>query len=445
MSDSFSNQRRIVVTGVGLVTPVGCTRRTFWDNLTEGRTGIGRLTIFDASAFPVRIAAEVRDWTLADVGLSPAEWAGCPRQSAFAIGAGIKAARSAGVASGASDPARFGIYLGCGEPFEDFDAFAESVTETLEHGDFRASRFMNSALRLFDPCVETEYEPGTPAMHLAGLLNAQGPNLNAVAACVSSTQAIGEAARLIRTGQADMMLCGGAHSTIHPFGVTGFQRLSALSIRNDDPASACRPFDLDRDGFVIGEGGAAFVIEELNHARQRGADILAEITGYGSAQDAFRITDSHPEGRGAARAMRRALESAGLNPEDIDYINAHGTGTVMNDRVETLAIRQAFGAAADRIPVSSTKSMLGHATTACGAIELAVCLMTLRTGVIAPTVNYDTPDPACDLDYVPNAAREASCRHVLNNSVGFGGQNAALVLSQFDEATRPAALIRKAA
>jgi 3-oxoacyl-[acyl-carrier-protein] synthase II len=277
------------------------------------------------------------------------------------------------------------------------------------------------------------------------MLGAEGPVANCIAACVSSTQAIGEAARLIRHGEADVMLCGGAHSTIHPFGVTGFQRLSALSTRNDDPQAAVRPFDIDRDGFVIGEGAATFVLEDLEHARRRGAEILGELTGYGAAQDAFRVTDTHPDGRGTATAIRRALDSARLDPEEIHYINAHGTGTVLNDKVETRAIKQAFGLQAYRVPISSTKSMLGHATTACGAIELAICLIALRTGVVPPTVNHETPDPDCDLDYVPHDAREVACTNILSNNIGFGGQNAALIVSRYNDPARSFVAVRKAA
>ena len=328
---------------------------------------------------------------------------------------------------------RFGIYLGCGEPFEDFASFTRSVSESLR-GDTRdVSAFTRIALHRADPLTETEFEPDMPAIHLGELLHAQGPIMNCISACVSSTQAIGESMRMIRQGETDVMLCGGAHSTIHHFGVTGFQRLSALSQRNDDPQSAVRPFDADRDGFVIGEGAATFIIEDLDHAVRRGAEILGELIGYGSSQDAFRVTDSHPEGRGTEAAIRRALDDARLNKDEIDYINAHGTGTPMNDRVETCAIKRTFGEQAYRIPVSSTKSMLGHATTACGAIELAVCLISLRTGVIPPTLNHEKPDPDCDLDYVPHFAREIRCRHILTNNIGFGGQNAALIASRYDE------------
>ncbi len=438
-------RRRVVVTGIGCVTPIGNTITELKSSLYSGRVGVGKLTLFDASHFPVQIAAEVRDWDLSRVGEDPRRWQHCPRQTSFAIGAGLQAARQAGIRESRIDSQRFGVYLGCGEPFEDFRAFTTSIHDSLECCEHESDSFMQHALQLFDPDTEREFEPDMPAIHLGGLLDAQGPILNCISACVSSTQAIGEAARMIRQDEVDVMLCGGAHSTIHPFGVTGFQRLSALSTRNDNPSAAVRPFDADRDGFVIGEGAAAFIIEELEHALRRGADILGELTGYGSAQDAFRVTDSHPEGRGTATAMQRALASARLNPQDIDYINAHGTGTILNDRIETLAIKHAFGQDAFRIPVSSTKSMLGHATTACGAIELAVCLLSLQSGVIPPTVNHERPDPQCDLDYVPRNAREVACRHVMTNNIGFGGQNAALIVSRYDEPARASQRSRLAA
>jgi 3-oxoacyl-[acyl-carrier-protein] synthase II len=431
-------KRRIVVTGIGCVTPIGSTIQELQVNLYAGRIGVGKLTLFDATHFPVRIAAEVRDWDLSHVGEDPIRWQHCPRQTAFALGAGLQAAHHAGIRNSRIDPSRFGIYLGCGEPFEDFGTFTASIQNSRAGGVPEANSFVPHTLRVFNPDTERELEPDMPAIHLGRMLNAQGPILNCISACVSSTQAIGEAARMIRQNEVDIMLCGGAHSTIHPFGVTGFQRLSALSTRNDNPEAAVRPFDADRDGFVIGEGAATFIIEELEHARRRGAEILGELTGYGSAQDAYRVTDSHPDGRGTTSALQRALASARLNPEDIDYINAHGTGTILNDRVETLAIKHAFGEHAWKVPVSSTKSMLGHATTACGAIELAVCLFSLQSGVIPPTVNHEKPDPQCDLDYVPRHAREVNCRHVLTNNIGFGGQNAALIVSRFDESSRAA-------
>ncbi|REJ91836.1 MAG: beta-ketoacyl-[acyl-carrier-protein] synthase family protein [Planctomycetota bacterium] len=428
-------RRRVVITGLGCVTPIGSTIDSFWDSLTAGRSGAGPLTVFDASRYPVRIAAEVKNWTLADLGVDPTPWTNAPRQTRFALGSALSATAAAGLPSSRIDPVRFGVYLGCGEAFADFPSFMQSLAEASSEGQAEASRFLQSALRVFDPQAEPEYEPNSPAGHLAALLGAHGPNINCIAACVSSAQAVGQAARMIRRGEVDLMLAGGAHSTIHPFGLTGFHRLSTLSTRNDAPQQANRPFDRDRDGFVIGEGGAAFVLEELDHARSRGAEIWAEVTGYGSAQDAYRITDTHPEGRGTVAAIQRALNDAQLNAESIDYINAHGTGTELNDRIETIAFKKALGDHAWRVPISSTKSMLGHATTACAAIELAVCVLAIRHGAIPPTINLDNPDPDCDLDYVPHTARERNCRHILSDSVGFGGQNAALVVSRFDESS----------
>jgi len=437
-------QRRAVITGVGCVTPLGATTDAVWHGLTAGRSAVGRLTLFDADKFPVKIAAEVRNWDIGDVGEDVRHWKHSPRQTVFAVGAALKAMRDSALDERRIDPTRFGVYLGCGEPFEDFFQFADSVQGTRHPSVLNQDDSPDGALRLFDPDAEREYEPNAAASHIAGLCNAQGPNANCIAACVSSSQAIGNAARTIRRGDADLMLCGGAHSTIHPFGLTGFQRLSALSTRDGDPSAAVRPFDRERDGFVVGEGAAVFILEELEHARRRNAHVWGEVTGFGSSQDAFRVTDTHPDGRGTTTSILRAIRDARLNVDDIDYINAHGTGTVLNDKIETLAIKQALGSHAYDVPISSSKSMLGHATTACGAIELAVCLMTLRWRVVPPTINYSTPDPDCDLDYTPNVARESkNCRHVLSNSIGFGGQNAALVVSRFDEASSFA--IRRAA
>jgi 3-oxoacyl-[acyl-carrier-protein] synthase II len=267
---------------------------------------------------------------------------------------------------------------------------------------------------------------------LAAALDARGPCVNCVTACASSSQAIGEAAETIRRGDADVMLAGGAHSLIHPFGVTGFFRLGAVSRRNHEPQRASRPFDRDRDGFVVGEGAAMLILEDLAHATRRDAPILAELVGYGASADAFRITDTHPEGRGAVACMTRALADARLDPAQIDYISAHGTSTAVNDRVETLAVKKVFGAHARHVPISSIKSMVGHLTTACGALELATCLTALRDNVLPPTINYETPDADCDLDYVPNEARAAKCRYMLSNSFGFGGQNVSLIVGRFD-------------
>jgi 3-oxoacyl-[acyl-carrier-protein] synthase II len=288
-------------------------------------------------------------------------------------------------------------------------------------------------LEILDPVAELEQEPNMPAGHLASLFGAEGPNLNCLTACAASSQAIGEATEIIRRGEADAMLSGGAHTMIHPFGLTGFNLLTALSTRNDEPQKASRPFDRNRDGFVLGEGAGMVVLEELQRAKARGAKIYGEIRGFGSTADAFRITDTHPEGRGAITCMNMALADAGVSLDRVDYINAHGTSTTVNDKVESLAIRQVFGQQAYRIPVSSTKSMMGHLIAAAGATELIICLLAIRDNTVPPTTNYETPDPDCDLDYIPNVAREKTCRIAMNNSFGFGGQNISLVISEFGE------------
>jgi 3-oxoacyl-[acyl-carrier-protein] synthase II len=305
------------------------------------------------------------------------------------------------------------------------------MASALRGEAFDLALFTKAGLEWLHPTVELEQEPNMPAGHLAAMFGAQGPNANCLTACAASSQAIGEAAELIRAGDVDVMLSGGTHSMIHPFGVTGFNLLTALSTNNADPRGASRPFDKDRDGFVLGEGASMVVLEELEHAKKRGAPIYGELTGYGSTADAYRITDTHPEGRGATRCIQLAMEDAEVNPTDIHYINAHGTSTSVNDRVETLAIKKALGEHAFKVPVSSTKSMMGHLIAAAGATELIVCLLAIRDGVLPPTINYHTPDPECDLDYIPNQAREARCEHALTNSFGFGGQNVALIASAF--------------
>ncbi|MCH7990706.1 MAG: rhomboid family intramembrane serine protease [Planctomycetes bacterium] len=274
---------------------------------------------------------------------------------------------------------------------------------------------------------------GGDAAHLAGLFNAQGPNLNCLTACAASSQAIGEATELIRRGDVDIMLSGGAHSMIHPFGVTGFNLLTALSTFNESPQKASRPFDKNRDGFVLGEGAGMLVLEELDRAKQRGAQIHGEIIGYGSTADAYRITDIHPQGRGAIACIKMALSDARVNPEEIGYVNAHGTSTSVNDRVESLAIKESFGACGARTPVSSIKSMMGHLIAAAGSVEAIACLLAIKNNLLPPTINYETPDPDCDLDYVPNTPREVPVSKVLSNSFGFGGQNISLIFSEFKD------------
>ncbi len=422
-------RRRVVVTGIGCVTPLGTTVKELWDNLLAGKSGVAHTTLFDAASFPTNISAEVRDWSVADVGEDPQVWKDRSRHTCFAAGAAKQAVEDSGVL-GTVDPLMFGVYLGAGEGAQDFYRFSKMMTAAVQSGELSLRAFMETGLKELDPLAELEQEPNMPVGYLAGMFDAQGPNMNCLTACAASSQAIGEATEIIRRGEADVMLSGGTHSMIHPFGVTGFNLLTALSESNDEPEKASRPFDLNRNGFVLGEGAAMVVLEQFDHARQRDAQIYGEILGYGTTADAFRITDTHPEGRGATSCIKMALADANLNTDKIDYINAHGTSTTVNDKVETLAIRKTFGEHADNIPVSSTKSMTGHLIAAAGATELIVCLMTLKHNIVPPTCNDDTPDPACDLDYVPNAAREHECQTGASNRFGFGGQNITLIAGQ---------------
>ena len=428
-------KRRVVVTGMGCVCPLGSELETIWQKLLAGESGVDKITIFDASNFPTQIAAEVRDWDLSDVGEDPEKWRYQGRHTHFAVGAAKKAVAASGILDSSLDPTRFGVYTGSGEGQQDFDRFTQMMVAAMDKdspgAELDVAKFTKTGLDILHPIAELEQEPNMPAAHLASLMGAKGPNANCLTACAASSQAIGEAAELIRCGDADVMLSGGTHTMIHPFGVTGFNLLTALSTRNDDPKGASRPFDRDRDGFVLGEGSGMLVLEELERAKARGAHIYGEILGYGSSADAFRITDTHPQGRGAISCIKAALQDAETDEEEIDYINAHGTSTGVNDRVETLAIKEVFGPRAYKLPVSSTKSMLGHLIAATGATEAIVCFMALRDNIVPPTTNYENPDPDCDLDYVPNQAREVTCRKVMSNSFGFGGQNISLVLGRF--------------
>jgi len=426
-------RRRVVVTGMGCVTPLGAGVESTWKQLLEGASGVGPISLFDASNFPTKIAAEVRDWDVSEVGENPDDWKYQGRHTHFAIGAAKKAMADSGLDLDRIDPTRFGVYTGSGEGQQDFHRFTEMMIAGLDGGaaELNLAKFTQKGLETLHPIAELEQEPNMPAGHLAGLFNAQGPNLNCLTACAASSQAIGEAVEIIRRGEAALMLSGGAHTMIHPFGVTGFNLLTALSTRNDEPTRASRPFDRDRDGFVLGEGSTMLVLESLEHARARGAAIHGEIVGYGSTADAFRITDAHPEGRGAISCIQMALKDAGVGLDEVDYINAHGTSTAVNDRVETLAIKKVFGDRAYQIPVSSTKSMMGHLIAAAGATELMVCLLAIRDNVLPPTTNYENPDPDCDLDYIPNVARTSRCDVALSNSFGFGGQNIVLIVRRF--------------
>ncbi|MEN6406497.1 MAG: beta-ketoacyl-ACP synthase II [Thermoguttaceae bacterium] len=426
-------RNRVVVTGIGCVTPLGADIETVWRRLLNGESGVGYTTRFDASNFPTKISAEVRDWDLSDVGENPADWANQGLHTRFAVGAAKKAMADSGLDLARIDPTRFGVYTGSGEGQQDFGRFTMMMMAGLDGGTtLDMVKFTQKGLEILHPVAELEQEPNMPAGHLASLFNAQGPNVNCLTACAASSQAVGEATELIRRGEVDVMLAGGCHTMIHPFGVTGFNLLTALSTRNDEPTRASRPFDRDRDGFVLGEGAGMVILESLEHAKARGARIYGELAGYGSTADAFRITDTHPEGRGAIRCIQMALEDAGCGPDQVDYINAHGTSTSVNDKVETLAIKQVFGDRAYKIPVSSTKSMMGHLIAAAGATELILCLLAIRDNVVPPTINYENPDPECDLDYVPNTARQHRCDAALSNSFGFGGQNVSLLATRFN-------------
>lgn len=423
-------RRRVVVTGVGAINPMGHDVETVWAGLKEGKSGVGFTTIFDASRFPTKISAEVKNWDITDAGEDAEEWKFRGRHTKFAAGAAKQAVEAAGLQSLDLDPVRFGVYLGCGEGNQDFGSFSQMMAAGLTEDGLNIPAFTKKGLEILNPMTELEQEPSMPCGHLASMFNAQGPNLNCLTACAASSQAIGEATEIIRRGDADVMLSGGTHSMIHPFGVTGFNLLTALSQNNEVPEKASRPFDRLRDGFVLGEGSAMVVLEEYEQAKQRGAHIYGEILGYGSTADAYRITDIHPEGRGAIACMKMAMQDAKVNPTDIHYVNAHGTSTTVNDKIETLSCKGAFGDHAPKVPVSSTKSMMGHLIAAAGVTELIVCLMAMRDGVLPPTINYENPDPLCDLDYIPNQAREVKCDYALNNSFGFGGQNITVILGK---------------
>ena len=428
-----NHRRRVVVTGVGVINPLGNDIETVWSAVKEGQSGVAKTTIFDASRFPTKISAEIKNWDISQTGEDPKLWETRGRHTKFAAGAAIQAVGQSGVLDSIKDPRRFGVYMGSGEGNQDFMSFAKMMAAALDdEGNLDIVKFTETGLRTLDPIRELEQEPNMPVGHMASLFNAQGPNANCLTACAASNQAVGEATEIIRRGEADVMLSGGTHSMIHPFGVTGFNLLTALSTNNENPTGASRPFDRLRDGFVLGEGAAMVVLEELEHAQSRGAHIWGEIIGYGSTADAYRVTDIHPEGRGAIGCMNMALNDAGLKAEQINYVNAHGTSTTVNDKVESLACRTVFGEHAMKVPVSSTKSMMGHLIAAAGATELIICLMAIRDNVLPPTINYENPDPLCDLDYIPNEAREAECKLALTNSFGFGGQNISVIASQFD-------------
>ncbi|MDM8006110.1 MAG: beta-ketoacyl-[acyl-carrier-protein] synthase family protein [Phycisphaerae bacterium] len=435
------SRRRVVVTGMGWVTPLGDEIEDVWQRLLRGESGIRPTTLFDASTFPTTFSAEVRGFDLSKyLGRDTEKHHQASRNSRFALAAATMAWRGAGLEVAKTlDHTRIGIYLGGGEGPIDFDHFVAAAVAGWDRqanggrGNLDARRWAERAVRELQAVSESEQDPNMAAGHIACQFNAQGPTFNTLTACAASTQAMGEATNLIRRGDADIIISGGTHSMLHPFGMTGFNRLTALSTRNDDCQTASRPFDQTRDGFVLGEGSGILILEEYEHARRRGAKLYCEILGYGSTADAFRITDIHETGRGGIAAMRLALEDAGLRPGDIHYISAHGTGTEENDKIESLAIASVFGGRETAPPISSIKSMMGHLIAAAGAVELITCILAIRDQVLPPTMNYRQPDPNCPLDYIPNEARKARVVNTLSNSFGFGGQNDTLIAVAVDE------------
>ena len=405
--------RRVVVTGLGVVTSIGHDVETFWSSLVAGRCGIQRVTLFDPSEFACQIGAEVRDWEAAQ-HMDPKEARRNDRYTHFGFVAAKQAVADSGLDFAREDGDRVGVMIGSG--IGGMYTYESQLKVLAERGPRKVSPFTIPSL-IGNMCSGL----------LAIEIGARGPNFGLVSACATGTHAIGEAAHTIRRGDADVMVAGGSEAAITPFAYASFCSMKAMSTRNDSPQTASRPFDKNRDGFIMGEGSGILVLESLEHAQARGARIYCELAGYAATCDAFHITQPDPEGKGLSMAMKRALASANAAPESIDYINAHGTSTPYNDKFETLAIKKVFGAHAQKVAISSTKSMTGHLLGAAGGIESIISVKTIESGVIAPTINLHEPDPDCDLDYVPNQARTAKVRTVLSNNLGFGGQNAAVV------------------
>jgi 3-oxoacyl-[acyl-carrier-protein] synthase II len=412
-------KRRVVVTGLGLVTPIGNSVEATWAGLMAGRSGVDYIKKFDASDFPVRIAAEVKDFDPLDY-VEKKEARKMGSFIHYAIAASDEALRDSGLRITPEIAERVGTYISSG--IGDFWAIEREHSKLLKEGPGRVSPF-------FIPSAIVNLAAGQVSIRTG----AKGPNSATATACSAGAHAIGDSFKIIQRGDADVMICGGAESAITPMSVAGFAAMRALSTRNDDPPRASRPFDAERDGFVIGEGAGIMILEELEFARRRGARIYAEIAGYGMTADAYHITQPDETASGAVRVMQMAMRDAGVHPEQVGYINAHGTSTPYNDRLETLAIKKAFGEHAYRLAVSSTKSMTGHLLGAAGGIEAVFSVLAIARKMIPPTINYTTPDPDCDLDYVPNEPREAQIECALSNSFGFGGTNAALLFRRYEE------------
>ncbi|MCL6630176.1 MAG: beta-ketoacyl-ACP synthase II [Armatimonadetes bacterium] len=411
-------RKRVVITGVGLVTPIGTGVEAFWNALVNGVSGVGPITHFDASEFATRIAAEVKDFD-PERFMERKDAKRMDRFVQLSVVASLLALEDANLNIADLDANRIGVLIGSG--IGGTGTWEEQHKTLLERGPRRVSPF-------FVPMLISDMASGMVSI----LVGAKGPNLGIVTACATGTHAIGEAAAIVSRGDADVMIAGGSEAAITPMAVAGFCAARALSTRNDEPERASRPFDLNRDGFVMGEGAGTVIVESLEHALARGAKIWGEVCGFGMSGDAYHITAPSPGGEGAARSMLAALHNANLKPEQVDYINAHGTSTEDNDKIETAAVKTVFGQNAYKVAISSTKSMTGHLLGAAGAVEAIACLCTIRDGIIPPTINYETPDPECDLDYVPNKARKQDVRIAMSNSFGFGGHNATLILSKFE-------------
>jgi 3-oxoacyl-[acyl-carrier-protein] synthase II len=411
-------KRRVVVTGLGVVTPIGNSVPTFWDSLVAGKSGISHIDTFDVSDFPVKIAGIVRDFD-PELYIERKEVRRLDRFIQFAVGATSEAMKSARLEIGDDNAHRVGVYIGSG--IGGIGTLLDNYRTLLDRGPKRVSPFLV-------PMMIANMASGQVSI----MVGAKGPNSSPISACATGTHAIGDAFKIIHRGAADAMIAGGAEAAIVDLSLAGFSNAKALSSRNDDPTRASRPFDRDRDGFVMAEGAGVVVLESLEHALARGADIKAEIVGYGMSGDAYHMTAPEPEGEGATRAMREALADAELQPHEVDYINAHGTSTDMGDQIETHAIKQVFAEHAYRLAVSSNKSMIGHMLGAAGGVEAIATIKTLQEGILPPTINLEHADSRCDLDYVPNTARHQDIAVALSNSFGFGGHNAVIALAKYD-------------
>jgi 3-oxoacyl-[acyl-carrier-protein] synthase II len=414
-----NSDRRVVVTGLGVVTPLGNDLNSFWQNLIAGQCGIDRITAFDATAFDTQIAGEVKNFDPLPAFPSPKEIRRTDRYTQFGVYAAWSALKDSGLDLAAENCDEIGVFLGSG--IGGLQTTSEQLKVLLERGPGRLSPFMI-------PMLISNMASGVVSMYF----NLRGPNFATCSACATANHAIGEAWRTIKMGDAQVMLAGGAEATVVPIGIGGFCAMRAMSTRNDAPKRASRPFDKDRDGFVMGEGSGVIVLEELEHAKKRGAQIYCEIAGYGNTADAHHLTAPSPGGEGAARCMKMALRSGGLNLTDVNYINAHGTSTPQGDICETQAIKSVFGDYARKLVVSSTKGATGHMLGAAGAVEMAACALAIKHGIVPPTINLQNPDPECDLDYVPNIAREIPVNVIVNNSFGFGGHNSTIAAKKLN-------------